>query len=69
MASVLGMQVTVLDARNEILPFVDRAIAAGLHQHLRSRGGTMEFLRDTVFNFPTMAEAYKAAADDGLSRV
>jgi len=31
-------------------------------------GGTMEFLRDTVFNFPTMAEAYKAAAADGLGR-
>ena len=29
-------------------------------------GGTMECLRDAVFNFPTMAEAYKAAADDGL---
>ena len=29
-------------------------------------GGTMEFLRDAVFNFPTMAEAYKAAADSGL---
>ena len=32
-------------------------------------GGTMEFLRDTVFNFPTMAEAYKAAAADGLGRL
>ncbi|MGQ0634120.1 MAG: Si-specific NAD(P)(+) transhydrogenase [Planctomycetaceae bacterium] len=31
-------------------------------------GGTMEFLRDAVFNFPTMAEAYKAAADCGLDR-
>ena len=31
-------------------------------------GGTMEFLRDAVFNFPTMAEAYKAAAADGLRR-
>jgi len=30
-------------------------------------GGTMEFLRDTVFNFPTIAEAYKVAADYGLN--
>lgn len=29
-------------------------------------GGTMEFLRDTVFHFPTMAETYKATADSGL---
>ncbi|MGH8069308.1 MAG: Si-specific NAD(P)(+) transhydrogenase [Candidatus Entotheonellia bacterium] len=41
LASVLGMQVTVIDARNEVLPFLDREIAAGLHQHLQSRG--MEF--------------------------
>jgi NAD(P) transhydrogenase len=32
-------------------------------------GGTMEFLRDTVFNYPTLAEAYKVAALDGLNRL
>lgn len=32
-------------------------------------GGTMEFLSDAVFNFPTMAEAYKVAAADGLGRI
>ena len=32
-------------------------------------GGSMEFLRDTVFNYPTLAEAYKVAALDGLNRL
>eukprot|EP00164_Ancoracysta_twista_P002636 GFYU01003508.1.p1 GENE.GFYU01003508.1~~GFYU01003508.1.p1 ORF type:complete len:536 (-),score=117.71 GFYU01003508.1:768-2375(-) len=30
---------------------------------------TVEVFRDTVFNFPTLAEAYKVAALDGLNRV
>lgn len=32
-------------------------------------GGSVEFLRDTVFNYPTLAEAYKVAALDGLNRL
>jgi len=32
-------------------------------------GGTVEHLRDTVFNYPTFAEAYKVAALDGLNRL
>jgi len=32
-------------------------------------GGTVETLRDTVFNYPTMAEVYKVAAIDGLNKV
>jgi NAD(P) transhydrogenase len=32
-------------------------------------GGTIEYFRDTVFNYPTLAEAYKAAALDGLKKV
>jgi len=28
-------------------------------------GGTIEYFRDAVFNYPTMAEAYKVAAHDG----
>ena len=31
-------------------------------------GGTIEYFRDTVFNYPTFAEAYKVAALDGLDR-
>ncbi len=32
-------------------------------------GGTIEYFRDTVFNYPTLAEAYKVAALDGLNKV
>ena len=32
-------------------------------------GGTVETLRDTVFNYPTMAEVYKVAAIYGLNKV
>jgi NAD(P) transhydrogenase len=32
-------------------------------------GGTVEYLRDAVFNFPTLAEAYKVAALDGLNKL
>ena len=31
--------------------------------------GTMEYFRDAVFNYPTMAECYKVAAFDGLNRI
>jgi NAD(P) transhydrogenase len=32
-------------------------------------GGTIEYFRDTVFNYPTLAEAYKVAALNGLNKV
>lgn len=32
-------------------------------------GGTIEYFRDAVFNYPTIAEAYKVAAIDGLRKV
>ncbi len=32
-------------------------------------GGTIDYFIDTVFNFPTMSEAYKVAALDGLSSI
>jgi NAD(P) transhydrogenase len=38
-------------------------------QAAMSYGGTIEYFRDTVFNYPTLAEAYKAAAFDGLRKV
>ena len=31
-------------------------------------GGTIEYIRDSVFNYPTMAEAYKVAAINGLNK-
>jgi len=38
-------------------------------QTVMSLGGTIEFLRDTVFNYPTLAEGYKVAAFDGLNKL
>jgi NAD(P) transhydrogenase len=38
-------------------------------QMVMATGGTIETLRDTVFNYPTLAEAYKVAALDGLNKV
>ena len=38
-------------------------------QALIDHGGTVEYLRDAVFNYPTLAEAYKVAALDGLNKL
>ena len=31
--------------------------------------GSVEYFRDMVFNYPTLAEAYKVAALDGLNKL
>ena len=38
-------------------------------QAVMALGGTVEFFIDTVFNFPTLAEAYKIAAYNGLNKL
>jgi NAD(P) transhydrogenase len=38
-------------------------------QAVLALGGTIEYFRDTVFNYPTWAEAYKVAALDGLNKL
>jgi NAD(P) transhydrogenase len=38
-------------------------------QSVLAFGGTIEYFRDTVFNYPTLAEAYKVAALAGLNRL
>lgn len=38
-------------------------------QAVMALGGTLEYFRDTVFNYPTFAEAYKVAALDGLNKL
>jgi NAD(P) transhydrogenase len=38
-------------------------------QALLAHGGSIEYFRDTVFNYPTLAEAYKVAALDGLNKL
>ena len=32
-------------------------------------GGTIDYFRDTVFNYPTIAECYKVAAFDGINKL
>ena len=38
-------------------------------QAVLSYHGSIEYFRDTVFNYPTLAEAYKVAALDGLNKL
>jgi NAD(P) transhydrogenase len=38
-------------------------------QAVLALGGTIEYFRDAVFNYPTMAEAFKVAALDGLNKL
>ena len=38
-------------------------------QAVLSFGATIEYFRDTTFNYPTLAEAYKVAGLDGLNRL
>jgi NAD(P) transhydrogenase len=38
-------------------------------QAVFSLGGTLAYFRDSVFNYPTLAEAYKVAALDGLNKL
>jgi NAD(P) transhydrogenase len=38
-------------------------------QAVLSLGGTIEYFRDAVFNYPTFAEAYKVAALNGLNKL
>jgi len=38
-------------------------------QAVMAMGGTIEYFRDAVLNYPTLAEAYKVAALDGLNKL
>ena len=38
-------------------------------QAVMAVGGTVDYLVDTVFNYPTFAEAYKVAALDAMNRL
>ena len=38
-------------------------------QAVLSHGGTVDYFVDTVFNYPTLAECYKAAAFNGLNKL
>jgi len=38
-------------------------------QAVMALGGTIDYFRDTVFNYPTLAECYKVAAYNGLNKL
>jgi NAD(P) transhydrogenase len=38
-------------------------------QSVMAFDGAIDYFRDTVFNYPTMAECYKVAAFDGLNKL
>ncbi|MEW6050048.1 MAG: Si-specific NAD(P)(+) transhydrogenase [Candidatus Zixiibacteriota bacterium] len=38
-------------------------------QAVMTHGGTLDYFVDTVFNYPTLSEAYKVAAMDGFARM
>jgi NAD(P) transhydrogenase len=38
-------------------------------QAVMALGGTLDYFIDTVFNYPTLAECYKAAAFNGINRL
>ncbi len=38
-------------------------------QAVMTHGGTLDYFMDTVFNYPTLSEAYKSAAMDGFARL
>ena len=38
-------------------------------QAVMALGGEVDYFRDTVFNYPTLAECYRTAALDGISRL
>ncbi len=38
-------------------------------QAVMTHGGTLDYFVDTVFNYPTLSEAYKVAALDGFARI
>lgn len=38
-------------------------------QAVMSFGGTIDYFKDTVFNYPTLTDAYKVAALNGLNRL
>ncbi len=52
---------------------VFHAVCAGacgyIAKPVMALGGTLEYFRGTVFNYPTLAEAYKVAALNGMNKL
>jgi hypothetical protein len=60
-----------LDWEREIVSCPNQVAAPLKHigQMLLALDGTIELFRDSVFNYPTFAEAYKVAALNGLNKL
>jgi NAD(P) transhydrogenase len=73
MGDETGLLKILFDPRT-LLPLGIHAIGEGatelIHvgQAVMALGGTIEYFRDAVFNYPSLAEAYKVAALDGLNK-
>ena len=53
-------------------PYCKQVLAVAqqhIGQAVMSLGGTLDYFIDTVFNYPTLAECYKAAAFNGINRL
>ena len=69
-----GMLKLLFDSRNLKLLGVHcigqrSAEIVHIGQAVLAFGGTIDYFRDAVFNYPTMAEAYRVAALNGLNRL
>jgi pyruvate/2-oxoglutarate dehydrogenase complex dihydrolipoamide dehydrogenase (E3) component len=63
---VIGKEVDVV--RNQLMRNrIDLLI--GHARFIDAHGGTVEYLVDAVFNYPTFSEAYKVAALDVMNKV
>jgi hypothetical protein len=60
-------QICQLAVEGDELPRAAEIVHIG--QVVLTMGGTLEYFRNTVFNYPTLAEAYKVAALDGLNKL
>jgi pyruvate/2-oxoglutarate dehydrogenase complex dihydrolipoamide dehydrogenase (E3) component len=74
MFAALGTKVTVVERRDRMLEFCDEEVVEALKYHLRDLavmgcGGTVDYLVDAVFNYPTLAESYKVAALDATNKM
>jgi NAD(P) transhydrogenase len=74
MGDTHGMLKLMVHARDRTLLGV-HAFGAGatelvhIGQTAMALGGTVDYLIDAVFNYPTLAEAYKVAALDAANRL
>ena len=70
--SILEGEARFLDAAGSRSPHPDclrQAEIIHIGQVVLTMGASIEYFRDVVFNYPTLAEAYKVAALDELNKL